>query len=72
MRDPDVIARVDGDAGDGAENPAIRQRLGPERIDAECRHAPRRRRGILSDRRDGRAENDAHDTDSRKAQGHQG
>jgi hypothetical protein len=35
MRDPDMIVRVDGDAGDGAEQPVIRQRLGPERIDLE-------------------------------------
>ena len=34
MRDPDVIARVDRDAGDRADNPAVRQRLRPQRIDA--------------------------------------
>src|SRR5262245_13481668 len=38
MDDPDMIARVYGDADDGADNPVVRQRLGPRRIDAIGRH----------------------------------
>ena len=38
MHDPDVIARIDGDARHGADDPMIRQRLGPRGIDAECRY----------------------------------
>ena len=47
VHDPDVILRVDGDAGDRSEQPVIRQRLGPERIDLERRRrlADRRRAG---------------------------
>ena len=33
MGDPDVIPRVDGDADDGADDPVVRQRLRPGRID---------------------------------------
>ena len=33
VHDPDVILRVDGDAGDRAEHPVVGQRLRPERID---------------------------------------
>jgi hypothetical protein len=42
MNDPDVILRVDGDAGDRSEEPVVRQRFRPERIDLERR---RRLRG---------------------------
>ena len=35
--DPDVIAGVDRDADRRAEDPVVRQRLGPERIDLEAR-----------------------------------
>ena len=42
MHDPDVILRIDGDAGDRSEKPVIRKRLGPERIDLE--RGRRRRR----------------------------
>src|SRR5262245_35877306 len=35
MSDPDVIPRVDGDAGHGTEDPMIRQRFGPQRINFE-------------------------------------
>ena len=43
MHDPDVILRVDGDAGHRAENPRVllRERFRPERIDLD-----RRRRGL--------------------------
>ncbi len=37
--DPDVVLRVDRDAGDRAEEPVIRQRLGPERVDLEASEA---------------------------------
>ena len=37
MHDPDVIARIDGDAGHRSEDPVVRQRLRPERIDLEGR-----------------------------------
>ena len=37
MGDPDVVACVHGDSGNGTENPVIGQRLWPRGIDAECR-----------------------------------
>ena len=35
--DEDVVARVDGHAGRGSENPPIAHRLGPHRVDVELR-----------------------------------
>ena len=35
MGDPDVVARIDGDADDRADDPVVRQRLRPGGIDAE-------------------------------------
>ena len=35
MNDPDVIVRIDGQADGLADDPMIRQRLGPERIHFE-------------------------------------
>ena len=37
MDDPDVVLVVDPDADRHAEQPVIRQRLGPQRIDFEAR-----------------------------------
>jgi hypothetical protein len=37
MHDPDVIATIDGHACDRTQNPVIRQRPGPKRIDLEPR-----------------------------------
>ena len=45
MNDPDVILRVDRDADRLAEDPVVRQRLGPQRIDFEPRRLHRRGRG---------------------------
>ena len=50
MDDPDVIARIHRHADGGAEDPVVRQRLGPERIHLETRRT-RRRLAVL--RRDG-------------------
>jgi len=49
MDDPHVIARVDRDADDRADDPAVRQRLWPGRIHLERRDLAGRRR-ILCDR----------------------
>lgn len=38
MNNPHVIACVDSDAGDRAEDPLIGQGLGPMSIDRESRH----------------------------------
>ena len=43
VHDPDVVLRVDADADRLAEDPVVRQRLGPERIHFE----PRRLNGGL-------------------------
>src|SRR5688572_15724915 len=42
LHDPDVVARVDGDAGDLPEQPVVRQRLRPERVDLKLWHTLRR------------------------------
>jgi hypothetical protein len=39
MHDPDVLFRIQGDAGHGAEDPVIRQRLRPEGIDLKRRRS---------------------------------
>ena len=41
MHDPDVILGVDAEADHLAEDPVVRQRLGPERIDFEPRRLER-------------------------------
>ena len=41
MHDPDVVVPVDGDAGHLAEDPVLRQRLGPERLGPELRRVLR-------------------------------
>ena len=38
MDDPHMVGRVDGYTGDRTENPPIRQRLRPFRIDFESRY----------------------------------
>ena len=56
VHDPDVILRVDGNAGDGSEQPVVGKRLRPERIDLERRrrlarqHGGREREGGDGDR----------------------
>ena len=37
MNHPDVVLGIDGDAADLAEDPVVRQRLWPGRIDGESR-----------------------------------
>ena len=64
MHDPDAIILVGGDAGDLPEQPVVRQRLGPERIDLELRHAwrrsgPARKRRRTPSRRQGDARSHA-------------
>ena len=41
MHHPDAIVAVGGEAGDLAQDPVVRQRLGPERINLEHRHGAR-------------------------------
>jgi hypothetical protein len=41
VHDPDVVVLVDGHARDLAQDPVVRQRLRPERVDLELRHAAR-------------------------------
>src|SRR6267143_6746337 len=44
MRNPDVVAGVDGDPGDRADDPVIRQRFRPRGVDAKRRNLRRRPR----------------------------
>ena len=49
MDDPDVISRIDRNAGDRPEQPVVRERLRPQRIDLEARRGRLRcngRRGL--------------------------
>jgi hypothetical protein len=50
LDDPNIL-RVDGDAGDLAKEPVVRQRLWPERIDFELRRLTGR--GAAADEQDG-------------------
>src|SRR5215471_11487239 len=52
MNDPHMVAPVDGDADDGADDPVIGKRLRPTRIHVECRDG-RGRRTHGGDRRNG-------------------
>jgi hypothetical protein len=45
LNDPDMILRVDRDAGGLAHDPVVRQRLRPKRIDLEMRYLGGLRRG---------------------------
>lgn len=45
-----MIARVDGNAGNSAEDPTVRQRLGPGGIDAESGHLRCRHGAFLRER----------------------
>ena len=70
MRDPDVIVRVDGDAGNRAENPSVGQRFGPDWIDAESRNLSRRDLDLSHGSGDRRDEQESPESEVRPPKGH--
>ena len=61
--DPDVIAGIDGDAGDRSKNPVVRQRLRPRRVDAEGGHLAHRRPTLRQRPDRGQREDQTHQRD---------
>jgi len=63
VNDPDMILGIDGDADGLPENPVIRKRFGPQRIDFEPRRL-RRRRTSATQKNEGESQDDSSEAEN--------